>query len=419
MARSSRIILTTIGSLGDLHPLIAIGLNLRERGHSVAFATTELYREKIEGLGFEFHALPPNVPPDDKGLITYVLDLKRGPERLLREVLFPCLRDTYDDLYAVVCDADFMLAGEIVYAAPLVADKAGLNWATFVTSPMSFFSPYDPPVLAPHPSLAKLRRFGPSINRAVIGLAKLLTRSWGNPVHKLRRELGLPPAAHPVFEGKYSPHLTVAGFSPLFAGPQPDWPANTLITGFAFYDGKAEGALLAPKLQDFLAARESPIVFTLGSAAVYTPGRFFEESAKAAALLNRRAVLLVGDNSPPPDLPEHVVASGYAPFSDIFPHASIIVHSGGIGTVAQALRAGRATLVTPYAFDQPDNAARLERLGTSRTIGRNSYTAERVAEQLERLFSKPRYHECAAEVARRLQAEDGARAACDAIERNL
>jgi rhamnosyltransferase subunit B len=419
MTRSSRIILTTIGSLGDLHPLIAIGLGLRERGHSIAFVTTALYREKIEVLGFEFHALRPNVPPEDKELIAYLLHMKLGPERLLREVLFPSLQGTYEDLYAIAKNADFVLAGEIVYAAPLVADKAGLKWATFITSPMSFFSAYDPPVLAPHPSLAKLRPLGPTINRAVTGLAKLITHSWAKPVHRLRRELGLPPTAHPIFEGKYSPHLTLASFSPLLAEPQSDWPVNTFVTGFTFYDGKAEGVQLAPELQDFLAVGEPPIVFTLGSAAVYAPGRFFEESAKAAKLLNRRAVMLVGDNPPPTDLPSHVITCDYAPFSILFPHASVIVHSGGIGTVAQALRAGRPTLVTPFAFDQPDNAARLERLGTSRTIVRNAYTAKHVAEEIQRLLNESRYRGRAADIAQSLRDEDGVRRACDVIEQDI
>jgi UDP:flavonoid glycosyltransferase YjiC (YdhE family) len=409
--------LTTIGSLGDLHPLIAIGLGLRAGGHSVAFVTTDLYRMKIEALGFEFHALRPHVPPDDKELFAYILDRKRGPKRLLREVLFPALRDGYEDLYSIAKDADFMLAGEIVYAAPLVAEKVGLTWATYVTAPMSFFSAYDPPVLAPQPWLAKLRPLGPTINGPAMNLAKLMTRSWGEPVRTLRRELELPPAANPVFEGKYSPHLVLAGFSPCLGKSQPDWPRNTVITGFTFYDGKREGAQLTPQLETFLAAGEPPIIFTLGSAAVYASGRFFEESAKAARLLNRRAVLLMGENLPPAGLSKHVIATNYAPFSDIFPRACAIVHQGGIGTVAQALRSGHPTLVTPYAFDQPDNAARLVRLGTSKTIQRDAYKAERVAAELEQLLNQARYRERVAAIARCVRDEDGTRVACEAIER--
>jgi rhamnosyltransferase subunit B len=111
-----------------------------------------------------------------------------------------------------------------------------------------------------------------------------------------------------------------------------------------------------------------PIIFTLGSAAVVTPGTFYQDSIESAKQLNRRAVLLIGNNPPPTNLPEEMIAVDYVPYSQILPHACAIVHQGGIGTTAQALRAGIPTLVIPYGNDQPDNAARVEHLGTSRTI---------------------------------------------------
>jgi rhamnosyltransferase subunit B len=414
-----RILLTTIGSLGDLHPLLAIGLGLRARGHQVSLAATAFYRPKIEALGFGFHPLRPELPANDAALIAYLLDLKRGPERLLREVLFPSLRDSYLDLLAATRNVDFMLAGELVYAAPLVAEKTGLAWTSYVTSPMSFFSAHDPPVVAGHPWLAKLRALGATVNRALITLADARTRSWAKPLRELRRELGLAPKRNPILRDKYSPNLVLAGFSPSFAKAQPDWPRNTVITGFTFYDGRQEGVQLGANLETFLDAGEAPIVFTLGSAAVYAPGTFYVASAEAATELGRRAILLMGDNAPPAGLPAHVIACAYAPYSDLFPRACAIVHSGGIGTVAQALRAGRPSIVTPFAFDQPDNAARLERLGTSRTIPRGRYTVARAAAALTRLLGESRYRERAAEIGRALRHEDGVRIACDAIEQQL
>lgn len=318
MTKRYRIALTTIGSLGDLHPMIAIGLELRARGHIVVFAVTELYREKIDALGFEFHAMRPHIPPDDKATIAAVLDPRHGPRRLIRDILMPALKDSFDDLYAAARGADFMLAGEIVYAAPVVAEKAKLTWATYLTAPLSFFSAYDPPVLAPYPTLARLRRLGPTVNRGLLNIARFVTRHWGAPVHALRRELGLAPSRNPIFEGKFSADLNLAGFSPVLSASQPDWPSNTVITGFTFYDGKQEGANLSPALRAFLDAGEPPIVFTLGSAAVHAPGAFFETSAQAAALLNRRAVLVIGHNPLPDGLPNNIIAVNYAPYSEIF-----------------------------------------------------------------------------------------------------
>ncbi len=124
----------------------------------------------------------------------------------------------------------------------------------------------------------------------------------------------------------------------------------------------------------------------------------------------------MGDNPPPADLPHDIFPVNYAPYSDLFPLAAAIVHQGGIGTVAQGLRAGRPTLVMPYAFDQPDNALRL---GTSRTLSRKKYTARRAARELKRLLAERLYETRAAGIARELQHENGAVTAVDAIERCL
>jgi rhamnosyltransferase subunit B len=101
----------------------------------------------------------------------------------------------------------------------------------------------------------------------------------------LRRELGLPEGENPIFDAKHSPRLVLALFSRVLGDPQPDWPRNTLVTGFAFYDGDAGKTELAPEVQQFLANGHPPLVFTLGSAAVMAAGDFYEESARAAELV--------------------------------------------------------------------------------------------------------------------------------------
>ena len=129
--------------------------------------------------------------------------------------------------------------------------------------------------------------------------------------------------------------------------------------------------------------------------------------------------MLIGKNAPPKNLSENIIAASYAPYSQIFPRACAIVHQGGIGTTAQALRAGRPTLVMPYSHDQPDNAARVERLGTSRTIPRKQYSAVSVAKKLRELLENPNYAAKAAKIGHVIPAENGVGVACDAIEKQL
>ncbi|MBV9388740.1 MAG: glycosyltransferase family 1 protein [Chroococcidiopsidaceae cyanobacterium CP_BM_ER_R8_30] len=417
----SRVVLTTIGSLGDLHPKIAIALELRHRGHSVVFTTHKEYQDKIEVLGFEFHRMrPDNTALNDPQEMARMMDLKTGTEYIIKNWVCANLRETYTDLMDSAKDADFIIAGEGVVAARLVAEKLGIPWAFAVLQPASFLSVYDPSILPVVPFLGKLRGLGSIANRGIIQLSKVISKAWAEPIHQLRDELGLPPlVGNPFIDDKYSPYLVLALFSSAFAKPQLDWPANTVITGFTFYDGSESGAQLTPELQQFLDAGEPPIVFTLGSAAVIAPGRFYEESLQAAKYLDRRAVLLIGKNAPPKNLSEGIIAVSYAPYSQIFPRACAIVHQGGIGTTAQALRACRPTLVMPYSHDQPDNAARVERLGASRTISRKQYSAIRVAKQLRELIENPNYAAKAIEIGRILQAENGVGVACDAVEKQL
>jgi UDP:flavonoid glycosyltransferase YjiC (YdhE family) len=283
---------------------------------------------------------------------------------------------------------------------------------------MSFFSVYDPPVLPPAPYLNLLRPFGSPVYRLLFAMARLSVRSWSRPVHELRRELGLARGPDPLFEGQHSPHLDLVLFSESLARRQPDWPDNSVITGFPFYDQDGDAGL-SPAIERFLQAGPAPIVFTLGSSAVMTPGDFFEASIAAARALGRRAILLIGKESGTAfsELPEGIAAFDYAPYSALFPRAAAIVHHGGVGTTAQAMLSGRPMLVTPFAFDQPDNADRVQRLGIARSLPIRKYSATTAARELKCLLDDPAFERRAAEIAGRMRLEDGAARACDALER--
>ena len=248
-----------------------------------------MFRSKIEPLGLDFFPVRPDQDQTDKRLVARIYDKKKGTEYGLREFLFPALRQSYDDLLAAVeadGGADLLMTGELAYAGPIVAEKTGIPWASYILAPFSFFSGYDPPVLPPYPTLAKAQIVVPKIGHAVARFARYVTRRWPEPVYELRRELGLDRGEDPIFDAKHSEKLVLALFSRMLGEPQPDWPENTLITGFVFYDGDAGKSDLPPELEAFLAAGPPPVVFTLGSAAVLDAGDFYEQSAEATRLLN-------------------------------------------------------------------------------------------------------------------------------------
>lgn len=405
----SLIVLATGGSLGDLHPYLAIALGLRARGHHAAVATGEFYRRRVEALGLDFLPVRPNLSPEDPELVRLAADVQHGSEYIFRNLLMPHLRETYEDVLRGLEGADLLLTHPLTMTAPLAAAKRGIRWASAVLAPISLLSVHEPATFPGMPVLSWMTRLGTPVRRAVIGLGRWKTRGWVRPVEALREELGLPPAGHPLFEGQHSPNLSLALFSKVLAKPQPDWPKSAVVTGFCVHDRKEGREDLPPDLARYLDDGPPPLVFTMGSSAVFDAGSFWEESAA----LGRRSVLV---GAPARFAGPQAFVVDYVPYSKLFPRARAIVCTAGIGTLGQALRSGRPFLAVPYGNDQPDNAARCGTLGVSRTLPRARYRRDRAARELDRL---PALTERAKAVAEEMASEDGVRTACDAIERLL
>jgi rhamnosyltransferase subunit B len=409
---AKRILFTTFGSLGDLHPYIAIALELRRRGYEVAIATSLHLREHIENAGLRFLHVRPDLSETDRAIVRRFLAPTHGPRHLLK-FLFSSVRESFEDLSQVVKQADLLVTHPATFAGPPVAKVTAIPWVSTVLSPLSFLSMSDPPVMPQMPSL-DLRRMPRLLSRSIIALGKRSVYRWSKPLRRFYREIGLPLDFDPVFEGQHSPHRVLALFSSILARAQLDWPPNTTITGFAFYDGNAPSS---PALEAFISAGEAPIVFTLGSAAWLSAGDFYKSSAAAVEMLGKRAILLGG-----PDLQDsislsssNIFAAGYVPYSKILPLAKAVVHSGGIGTTGQALRAGHPMVVVPFSHDQPDNAARLRSLGLCETIQIRKYDAHEAARALTKILSDRRYADNAHRASCTLKSEDGVKNACEAI----
>jgi UDP:flavonoid glycosyltransferase YjiC (YdhE family) len=351
------------------------------------------------------------------------VDTKKGSERVFEQYVSPHLRGMYDALAEATRDADLLLTHVLSLAGPPLVEKTGIKWVSTVLAPISMFSNYDPPVFPQMPSLYHVLKLHPSVSRAAMRVGRWKLDQLAEPLYKLRAELGLKRGGNPMLEGQHSPLRVLALFSSAIAKPQPDWPPQTRVTGFPFYDRRdraGDTEQLDPALSKFLAEGEPPVVFTLGSSAVYVAEGFYQESLEAARALGVRALLLIGEESNrPADLPAWAAAFDYAPYGELLPHARAVVHQGGIGTTAQGLRAGIPALVVPFSHDQFDNGSRVARVGAGRVLPRAKYNAASAAKELRALLDDESYTTRAAEIGRQIRDEDGAVAAADEIEQVL
>ena len=169
-------------------------------------------------------------------------------------------------------------------------------------------------------------------------------------------------------------------------------------------------------VERFLDAGTPPIVYAPGSSDRQA-SRFFAAAAEASQPLERRAIFLTRyPEQIPPRLQTASRHFDYVPFSQLLQRAAALVHHGGIGTAAQALAARLPQLVMPMAFDQHDNARRLENLGVASALRPRAFRGPAVARALEQLLGSPAVTTQCAKLARRLRSEDPVTRTCELIE---
>jgi UDP:flavonoid glycosyltransferase YjiC (YdhE family) len=407
-------VLATFGTHGDLHPFIALGLGLREHGFDPVVATSSDFQDNVESAGLRFHAVRPTQSQieSDLGMSrSQMLRLaQKRPQIVWTKATLPYLQPNYEDSLRAMQGASLVMTSTLGLGAKLAAEKLQLPHIGVVLQPSLLMSAYDPPLFGHALAFSRLiNQSGRLAIRAWLGMARKISRTWARPIDRFRHEIGLPGSrSHPFFEGQYFNGPAVGLYSRQLGDVQPDFPPGFVIAGFAFYDGTS-GAL-TPDLDDFIAVGPPPLVFTQGTSAVLDSTRFTQVAIDAVEHLKQRAVFVLDEQqctafqhraSP------KVRITSYLPYSSVFSRCNVIVHHGGIGTTAQALRSGRPQLITPYFGDQPDNAARVARLGVARVLDPKRWSTSVVASELRQLLSDPDMARQAAVVSQSLQHEHG------------
>lgn len=424
-----KVLLVTFGSLGDLHPFVALAHALAAEGLAPIVATSGAYRDHIVGEGLAFVPIRPDAADVTAHLGMELGDIARRLTRddgfLFRSVIFPHLQAGVEDLLAAAEGVDAIVSHAIAFPGRLVAEKLGLPNISVLLSPLLLLAPEDPPRAAGLPFLCgpqggAIPRF---YNRLIRATLEVGINVVARPLTRMRQGLTLPKQSGlDLLFGARSCVARICLFSPLLLAPDVAARHAAFVAGHSFSDRFEGRRALDPALAAFLDAGPAPIIFSLGSFVARDRQSDYRVFADAARHLDRRAVLLVADDDLPAlaelNDPMTMVAA-YAPHSLVFPRGCALVHHGGVGTSGQALRAGKPQIVIPFFGDQFDNAMRLKRLGVARILKGATLEPGALSREIERVLTDPDCVMRSATLGPIVAAENGAKVAAQHIVRLL
>ncbi len=411
-----RVVLTGLGSAGDVLPAVGVGRRLLQRGHEVVLIASEHFRPLAERSDLEFVGLGSEA--DYRRIIQdpALFDRRRGLETVLRQTV-QSLEMVYAAVQRSIVPGRTVVGAHVLdFASRMLQEQGEVPVATLLLSPALLRSQYQVPTLqgtlnvSSWPRWSK-RLFWWTIDRLVIDRVVL------PDLNRTRARHGLAPMRRPFNGWILSPRLTVGLFPDWFAPPQPDWPTQVRLTSFPLFD---EAEPMPAQLEEFLAAGSPPVVATFGTA-LSRGGAQFEAVIRACQRLGRRGVMLSQFGQVPRSLPPGIMHVPFAPLTQLLPRSAALVHHGGIGTTAAGLAAGVPQLVLPLSHDQPDNGMRVRRLGAGDVVSmidRSSVSAlgQQLVSRLDGLLSAEIVARRCATLAQRLSLVDGIGLACDLLE---
>ena len=355
-----RAILSAPGSRGDVNPMIAIGRRLLEDGHEVVISLAEPYAEVAEQAGLQVESLIGRDKFTEMLGDPNVWKPIRGPLQVFRSVVSEFLERHQKVIHRYHVPGETVLVSHPLDLASRVFRDAHPETplASVHLQPVILRTLQDPPRLSgwwfefSRPQCLMSATYWLIDTLAVDPMIR-------GPINRMRSSYGLKAIRRPLNQWWHSPDRILAMYPEWFAPATASFAPRLMHCGFPLQDHG---------LNDLSPPQGKPIVFTSGTAHHHCRA-FFQMAVNACRELNRPGLLLsTFPENFPPDLPETVRPLSYVSFSQLLPHCSAIVHHGGIGTTSQALAAGIPQLIRPLAFDQFDNASRVEKIGRGRWL---------------------------------------------------
>lgn len=400
-----RVTILSIGSRGDVQPLLAFGAALERAGHEVRCASFPKFEPLVRAAGLEFAALAETAI---EAAPAAEVQQRARPEHSRAPMLVRFLKETravggrrLGDALSACEGAEVIVANEL---AMLIAWQVARARRTGLVRVRLC----PPPAIANGP-FARLLRAG----------AWLVVRPW---LGHGSREAGLPalPLREPLSRLQREGVLELHAFSPALLPGGPQTASQARVTGFWFLDARLdpapESALLA-----FLGDGPAPVCIDFGSMPDADPQATTRMALEALERAGQRGVLIsAGRRFQGVPLPGTVLAVDRVAHADLFGRCAAVVHHGGAGTLAATVRAGVPSVVVPHMLDQRAWGRRLYALGVApRPIARRKLSVERLHEGIATAVGDGGMRERAAVLGEQIRAEDGVACALELFERHI
>ncbi len=402
------ILILTWGSMGDVLPLIALAKQLQKDGQRVIFGAPGFFAPVVKAHGIDFRRIGSPVTETHYNQVMDTIRSEPNPRKqmqiLLQQVLLSDLEQQYTDSLAAARESDVVLSHWMQIAGSMAAEALGKPLATVTFNPVGISCISEQPFSNRAPD-----RRHDNIGRT---LSDFL---WGRAVHEFRERVGLKPVAS-VTESQYSEHLNLVAVSRYLLPDRRDWPPNHQAVGFCYLEDDSNW-MPDDKLRRFLESGEKPIVVSFGSMAGTDAAETTRVLAGALAQIGQRAIVQAGwAGLGETSLPDNILAIGYAPHHWLFSKASCVVHHGGAGTTAAALRAGVPSVVVWHMLDQPYWGNSLAQLGLGpKPLSRFNMTVEALAAGLRSVLGSESFTLACRAMADKIASEGGVREAAQRV----
>lgn len=383
-----RIVFTTLGSVGDIRPLIALAHELRQHGHESVFALPPVLMPYAQQFGFEVIQLGPDLREEFAEALRLATrrQIGQGTMNRYEHALLAALPQALQQLLGLCSSADLLISANVMPLGRFVHDMTGIPFVS-----VQLWYPLDMPTLD-EPT------------------------AQSHPLNQVRAQMGLPQLADPLVSSR-SPQLELIAISCELLPPGLNWAEHQHVTGFWIVEDQSFEP--DPALTAFLAAGPPPVLIALGSTLNDDPAQATALFVQAVEAVGCRAIIQQGWTGlgTADELSETILLTEYVSYDWLFPQLAGVVHHGGAGTAATALRHGLPAVVIPHLGDQFPLGQRLIDLGcASATIPFQELSVERLQAALTALMTDSRYREAARTIGRRIAVEQGVQTARALIE---